>query len=465
MENAPHAFHKELTDTHLSQEEAIEYGKSLRDKTPRVNHAGWQAPPDRRDPIDILIETSKDRLPNLIPIRYGRMLQSSFAFFRGTAAIMASDLATTPNTGLYVQACGDCHLLNFGVFGTPERSLIFDINDFDETLPAPWEWDIKRLATSFVIASRNNNFSQSVAKEAAAISVEAYRTRTAEYAKMSPLDIWYSHISVDDILTIATNEKVKKRLIRRVEKAKAESSIDTDFPQLTQMKYGKAFIKDNPPLIFHRTDVDPKEYHAIVEAAFERYMTTLGEEKRILLGQYEFQDMAIKVVGIGSVGTRCSVSLRMSANNDPLFLQVKQANPSVLEPYAGKSHYDNHAQRIVAGQKLMQAASDIFLGFSDLIEGHYFYVRQLHDMKIKAHVETFEEESMLNFARLCGWALARAHARSGKASIISGYLGNSAKFDDAVTEFALDYADQNEKDYTALKNAVAEGKIEAYVEE
>jgi uncharacterized protein (DUF2252 family) len=326
---------------------------------------------------------------------------------------------------------------------------------------------VKRLATSFVIASRANNFIAADARKIAAACVESYRINTIKYGGMAPLKIWYSHISKDDVLNMATNEKVKKRFARRVEKAQSSptSSMDTDFPELTAMKYGRAYIKDNPPLIYHRTDVDSKTYLADAEAAFQDYMKSLGDEKHILLDQYKFQDIAVKVVGIGSVGTRCHVSLRMSANNDPLFLQVKEARPSVLEPYAGKSLYENNGQRVVVGQKLMQAIFDTFLGFSPLVKGSYFYVRQLHDMKIKPHVELFDEDSMVNFARLCGWSLALAHARSGKAAIIGGYMGNSSGFDDAIADFAMAYADQNEADYKALKAAVSDGRIEAYFEE
>jgi uncharacterized protein (DUF2252 family) len=378
---------------------------------------------------------------------------------------MAADLATTPHTGVYVQACGDCHLTNFGAFATPERSIIFDINDFDETLPAPWEWDLKRLAASFAIACQHNNFSKADTKDITAACAEAYRARIAEYAEMDPLAIWYSHISVGDIMDFVQDEKAKERLLKRIEKEKAKSEQRAGFPKLTSIKYGKVLIKDDPPLIFHRTDIDKEELYDVAEAAFQEYFKTLGDEKKILLGQYQFQDIATKIVGVGSVGTRCSVSLRLSADNEPLFLQAKEARASVLEPYAGKSAYANPAQRVVVGQKLMQAASDIFLGWSEEVRGSYFYIRQLHDMKIKPMVEVFDEELMKDYAGLCGWALARAHARSAKASVISGYLGSSTKFGDAITQFAMGYAEQNNRDYAAFKEAVKNNRLEVFIEE
>jgi uncharacterized protein (DUF2252 family) len=410
------------------------------------------------------METSKGREAHLIPIRYGRMLQSPFAFYRGAAAIMAADLAKTASTGIYVQSCGDCHLVNFGSYATPERRIVFDINDFDETLPAPWEWDVKRLAASFVIAAMHNNVSKTQAEEIAITCVESYREHTDEYAQMSPLQVWYSSISVEDVMQMAKSAEAKKRLSKQLEKAKNKGLTGEDYPKLTKVENGKVSIVDSPPLIYHPKDAGAAKYRETIEEAFQRYAETLGEEKRTLFNQYKFIDIAIKVVGVGSVGRICGISLRMSANNEPLFLQVKQAATSVLEPFAGKSVYSNSGQRVVQGQKMMQAASDIFLGWGTGMNGRQFYVRQLRDMKIKPLVEVFDDKTMVDYARLCGWALARAHARSGKSAIINGYLGNSSKFADAVAEFSVAYAEQNEKDFAALKKAVRAGKLEAYFE-
>ena len=449
----------------LSRSEAAEFGKSLRNKAPRTSHSEWKSPPDRKDPVQILIDSSEGREAHLVPIRYGRMLKSPFAFYRGAAAIMAADLAKTPTTGVYVQACGDCHLVNFGSFATPERKIAFDINDFDETHPAPWEWDLKRLAGSFVIAAINNGMNEIEAKEIAIECVESYHQHTNEYSQLTPLEIWYSSISADDVLKMASSEQAKKRFAKQIEKAKNKSLTGEDYPKLTKVENGVVSIADNPPLIYHRTDVNAEEYFREVEAAFQQYAETLGAEKRIMFDQYQFVDIATKVVGVGSVGRLCGISLRMTGDNEPLFLQVKEATTSVLEPFTKKSVFENSGQRVVHGQKMMQTASDIFLGWGIGTRGRHFYVRQLRDMKIKPLVEIFEDETMIDYAKLCGWTLARAHARSGKSKIIGGYLGNSAKFADSVAEFGLAYAKQNESDFMALKKAVRNGKLEAYFEE
>ncbi len=455
---------KDFPGSAQTREEANFWGKSLRNKLSRTTHAGWYPPIDRPDPIDLLIETNKDRQSHLIPVRYGRMLQSPFAFFRGAAAIMANDLATTPRTGLYVQACGDCHLMNFGTYATPERRIVFDINDFDETLPAPWEWDIKRLTTSFIIGSIQNSIDYTEAKNIARECALSYREHMAQYAVMTPLEIWFSSISIEDILELVKSDETKKRINKQVEKAKDKSLIGEDYPKFIEMKDGRILIKDNPPFIFHRTGIDEKEYRRLVDEVFEHYYETLGDEKKMLLEQFKYMDIAAKVAGVASVGTLCGISLRMTVDKEPLFLQVKEARASVLEQYAGKSRYENRAQRVVSGQKLMQAVPDLFLGWAASSTGRHFYIRQLRDMKIKPMVEIFDDKHMLGYARLCGWTLARAHARSGKAAIISGYLGNAPKFDEAVADFAFEYAGQNEKDYSALQEAVRLGRVEAYFE-
>jgi uncharacterized protein (DUF2252 family) len=448
-----------------SRNDRIAVGKALRDSVPRRSHAGWKPPANRRDPIAILQESNRDRLAQLIPIRYGRMLPSPFTFLRGSAGLMASDLATTPNTGLRVQACGDCHLLNFGLFATPERNLIFDINDFDETLPEPWEWDIKRLAVSFVVASRDIQLTDKQARAAAMESVRAYRERLREYSKMSPLDVWYDRLDSQTIIDMAPNDKIRK--VREEMVAKARQRI-TDFlyPQISEEVAGRRRLIDQPPALFHVTDELEPEYGAIVHDALEDYRYSLPDERRVLFDRYSLEDIVIKAVGIGSVGTRCFVGLFFSAENHPLLLQFKEACPSVLEPYAGKSLYENHGQRVVVGQRLMQSASDIFLGWVRTQRGRDYFVRQLRDMKMSARIElgASAEQAML-YADLCGRTLAHAHAKSGDAAMISGYLGKSDDFDEAVGEFAMAYADQNEQDHAALVAAVNDGKIEALIEE
>jgi len=446
--------------TAMTREERRAAGKALRDKVSRKAHAEWKAPAGRQDPIDVLIVSSTGRIPHLIPIRYGRMMQSPFTFYRGAAAIMAGDLAATAVSGIRVQACGDCHLRNFGAFGTPERRIAFDINDFDETLPAPWEWDVKRLAASFVIAGRNNGFRKTVAREMAQRSVRAYREHMSSYADMRVLDRWYERIDIDAIIARLETREMKKGLQRQITKASSRSVLEDDFPKLAGVENGKARIKDNPPLIFHQSAVGGAEWEQLVTEAFRRYRDTLADHLKALVDHYEIQDVAVKVVGVGSVGTQCAILLMMAGDDDPLFLQVKEARASVLEPYAGKSIYANHGQRVVAGQRLMQAASDMFLGWTKGVAGRHLYIRQLRDIKISPLVETYDEPAMEKHAEHCGWALARAHAKSGDPAVISGYLGNSERFDEAVADFAVAYADQNEQDHAALLKAIGAGKIE-----
>jgi uncharacterized protein (DUF2252 family) len=420
----------------------------------------WRAPRNRRDPVELLIQSSKDRIPNLVPIRYGRMMQSPFAFYRGAAAIMASDLAHTPTSGVRVQACGDCHLMNFGGFGTPERRIIFDINDFDETLPAPWEWDLKRLTTSFIIAGLNNRFKRSDTREGAVRCVRSYRERMHSYAEMGVLEMWYQRL--DNMVALIKRKKWKRIVQKQIDKAVSRNVAEDDFPELAGIKNGKVQIKDNPPLIFHPTDLGA-EHNRLVKKAFRRYQETLTDDLKALVNHYELKDVAIKVVGVGAVGTRCAIVLMMAGDGDPLFLQVKEAHKSVLEPYAGTSVYSNCGQRVVTGQRLMQAASDMFLGWTEE-SGRHFYVRQLRDIKIEPLVEIFDPRALADYGEWCGWALARAHAKAGDAAMISGYLGNSSSFDDAVSNFAIAYADQNEHDYQAFLEAIRAGKIEVFQE-
>jgi uncharacterized protein (DUF2252 family) len=438
-------------------------GKALRDKWPRSVHGTWKPHAARRDPIELLIESAADGMPQLLPIRYGRMMQSPFVFYRGAAAIMAADLAHTPVTGIFVQACGDCHLLNFGGFATPERNVVFDINDFDETLPAPWEWDVKRLATSCVIAGQHNGFNKTEAREMAVRCVEGYRTHIQAFAQMSVMERWYQRITADDILGAIRMKKWRKQVEARLAKARARTALGDDFPKLATVEGGTLRIKDNPPLIFHEMIRGAEEYAHAVQAAFRKYRGTLSDDHRELLDRFEMKDIAYKVVGVGSVGTYCAILLMMAASDDALFLQVKEARKSVLEPYAGKSRYPNCGHRVVAGQRLMQAASDIFLGWTEESEHHY-YVRQLRDAKIKPLVDGMDAIRLGRYAEWCGWALARAHSKSGDASMISGYLGSNSSFDEAIAQFALTYAKQNERDYKALLQAIRDGRIQALEE-
>ena len=447
-----------------SRDQQYAEGKALRDTCPRVSHADWKPPADRVNTIEMLEASNKGRLPELIPVRYGRMIPSPFVFFRGAAAIMAADLAHTPTTGVRVQSCGDAHLMNFGAFATPERRMIFDINDFDETLPAPWEWDIKRLATSFLIASRSNGFSEADARKAALRCVRSYRERMAEFAQMRTLEVWYARLDLETILPSIKDQEAQKRLERRVQKAEASEVHEVDFPKLVTVEKGEPKIRDNPPLIYHLSEQAGPKFEARVADAFARYRESLPDERRVLLDRYQRKDLAMKVVGVGSVGTFCAVTLMMADVDDPLFLQVKEAGMSVLEPYAGKSIYANHGQRVVTGQRLMQSASDMFLGWTEGREGRHFYVRQLHDMKIKLLVELFTPSVMVQYAEYCGWALARAHARAGQPAMIAGYLGKGDQFDEALADFATAYAQQNELDYKALVRAVQQGRIEVYTE-
>jgi uncharacterized protein (DUF2252 family) len=440
-------------------------GKALRNRVQRKQHEQWSPPQPRRDPVEMVIASSEGRIPELIPIRYGRMMVSPFTFYRGTANIMAADLVTTPVTNLRVQLCGDCHLLNFNGFATPERRLIFDINDFDETLPGPWEWDVKRLAASFVLASRSNGFSKSDQVDAALACVRSYRKHMAEYAEMRVLDVWYASLDENRVMDLALDKTAETRLRKRIQKQEARSVSEHDFPKMVEAKDGKYVLKDNPPLIFHHPQINSADSLDNFQRAFAQYRETLPDERKALLDHYERVDLAIKVVGIGSVGTVCAVMLMMADNDDPLFLQIKQAGPSILEPHVGKSSYDHQGQRVVVGQRLMQSASDIFLGWTQGEAGRHFYIRQLRDMKLKPLVEVFNPTTMFNYATLCGWTLARAHAKSGDPATIAGYLGKGDVFDRAVANFSVSYADQAERDHAAFMDAIRKGDIEVQVED
>ncbi|MGA7953137.1 MAG: DUF2252 domain-containing protein [Gloeobacterales cyanobacterium] len=441
--------------------ERIRIGKSLRDKLPRATHATWQPPTNRRDPIDILEESNQDRLPELIPIRYGRMLRSPFTFLRGSAALMAYDLATTPKTGIPVQACGDCHVLNFGFFATPERHLVFDINDFDETHPAPWEWDLKRLVVSLVIAGRDNNLADDQSQKAVIECVRSYREHLREYSRMSPLEVWYNRLDMQTIIEMSPDVKAKEFREELAEKAR-QRVIENLFPKIVTTVGGRPRIVEQPPVLFHPAVEDFEER---VREGLEDYRQSLSVERRVLFDRYRLEDTALKVVGIGSVGTRCFIGLFFSEDNHPLILQIKEARRSVLEPYTEKSQFDNQGQRVVIGQRLMQSSSDIFLGWTRGRGGYDFYVRQLRDMKFSIPLEGYSVVELKRYADFCGWTLARAHAKSGYAATISGYLGKGNQFDQAMGQFAIAYADQTEQDYQALVKAVRSGRVEVIDEE
>jgi uncharacterized protein (DUF2252 family) len=447
----------------MSHSERYAQGKSLREKCPRTAHANWKAPANRPDAVDLVLTAEKGRITDLLPLRHGRMARSAFTFYRGAALTMASDLASTPSCGIRVQCCGDAHLCNFGGFATPERRIIFAINDLDETLPGPWEWDLKRLAASFVVACRDNGLSESVAKDSVMTCVRSYRESMAEFSHMKTLELWYSGIWAETILESIGDPKLRQRVIKRIAKERSKSAAEEIFPKLA---HGAEMpvIKDQLPTIFHAEGHTPGEVHDAVLDAINLYRTTLPHSLQSLLDRYELRDAAVKVVGVGSVGTACWVLLFMAGEGDPLFLQVKQARASVLEPYAGASAYDNHGRRVVNGYRLMQPASDMFLGWSKGHFGNHYFVRQLRDAKISPLVETFGAVEIGLYATWCGRTLALSHARSGCSVTLSGYMGKQEIFDKAITGFSLQYADQNEKDHAALMRAIKKGRVQAVFE-
>jgi uncharacterized protein (DUF2252 family) len=449
----------------LTQAERYAMGKELRKACPRDSHSEWKPPAGRPDALQLVLDAEKGRLPFLLPLRHGRMARSPFTFYRGSALAMASDLASTPVSGIRVQCCGDAHLCNFGGFATPERRVIFAINDLDETLPAPWEWDVKRLASSFIVGCRDNGLSDTVARDIAMACVRSYRESMAEYSQMKTLELWHVSLGSDELIANLKDPKLRKRALKRLQKEKSRSVAEDIFPKLAEHKGDMPVIKDQLPTIFHAEGQPPGEVQDVVMDALNSYRCTLPPSTQSLLDRYRLRDAAIKVVGIGSVGTSCWVLLFMAGEGDPLFLQVKEARPSVLEPYAGPSAFPNHGQRVVNGYRLMQPASDMFLGWTMGALGRHFFVRQLRDIKISVRVETFGATEMDFYAGWCGRALALSHARSGVSVLLSGYMGKSDVFDRALASFAVAYADQNEKDHAVLSRAVKDGKVEAVFEE
>jgi len=458
---------------HFTRAERAARGKAARAEVPRSSHAQMDFPKPR-DPVALLEEQAVSRVPELVPIRYGRMLASAFAFYRGGALIMASDLSRTPNSGIRAQLCGDAHLSNFGVFGSPERTMVFDINDFDETAPGPWEWDVKRLVASFAIAGRELGFSESERRTVALDTVRSYREAMRTFAAMRNLELWYSYLPVEQAFTQFAKGVDPKRLKKAeadVAKARTKDSMHA-FEKLTEVVDGERRIISDPPLIVSIAELAPAvmERDAIqseIQGIIRSYRRTLETDRRHLLEQFRFVDLARKVVGVGSVGTRAWIALFLGADDeDPLFLQLKEAQQSVLERFVGKSEYANAGQRVVAGQRVMQATSDIFLGWKRVISGidgkaRDFYVRQLKDWKGSFAFEAAIPEGAAAYGKICGWTLARAHARSGDRVAIASYLGTGDAFEQALAAFAETYADQNERDFRALQEAVEKGLVKA----
>jgi len=441
---------------------------------PRDRHAEFDPPADRPDPLALLEEQARTRVPELVPIRWGRMMASPFAFYRGAALPMASDLAGTPVSGLAVQACGDAHLSNFGIFGSAERRLMFDVNDFDETLPGPWEWDVKRLAASLEVAARENGLSHKQCRETVVAAVVRYRQAMREFAAMTNLDVWYAHADMTEVRAQFDSQlraRQRKLVDEGLAKARTRDSMQ-ELPKLTRIVDGRPRIVSDAPLLVPidelvASETDRADLTGEITGLIAKYQRTLETDRRYLLEQYDYCDMARKVVGVGSVGTRCWIVLMLGRDDsDPLFLQVKEAEASVLSRFVGASKYANQGQRVVAGQRLMQASSDIFLGWQRNEKGldgksRDFYVRQLRDWKFSVEIGALRPEGLQLYAGLCGWTLARAHARSGDRIAIAAYLGGSDVFDKAIAKFAEAYADQNQRDYEALVDAVKSGRITA----
>ncbi len=452
----------------LSVAERKELGRSLRTLAPRSSHAEWEPSPARPDPLGLLAVQDVDRVEALVPIRHARMSASAFAFYRGTAAIMAEDLAPTPASGLATQICGDAHLSNFGHFASPERQLLFDVNDFDETLPGPWEWDLKRLAASLILAARDIGLSSGAASRAGSTAGEIYQRAMRRFSRMDTLQLWYDHGSVAELRRLIGDGTHEKRIEKRVRKARRRTSLRS-FRKLAEVVDGKPRLRSDPPLLMPLRELEaeatPELWEQRVQSSFEQYYSTVGDELAVLLSRYRVADIALKVVGVGSVGTRCFAVLLIGRDaEDPLLLQVKEAGPSVLESRLGSSAYENGGRRVVEGQRLMQAFGDTFLGWSsaDRVDRD-FYWRQLKDMKGSADVATMDERLLANYAGLCGLTLARAHARGGDPVAIAAYLGKSKTFARALARFAERYADQAETDYRRFSEAVDSGEMPSHI--
>jgi uncharacterized protein (DUF2252 family) len=471
MRAHPHPTGPPPKVVHLAEEERVTKGKAARKVAPRASHGVWDPPADRVGPLELLTAQETTRLQDLVPLRHERMLASPFAFYRGAAVVMASDLATMAATGLKVQCCGDAHLANFGGFASPERALVFDTNDFDETTPGPFEWDVKRLAASFEIAARSRNFATKTARSIVLTCAAAYREAMADFAGRTNLDVWYAHLDVQGTLAQAramVSAADVKRADKMMAKAEKRDSLAA-FDKLVERVDGSFRFVSDPPIVVPIDDLvegqAADDLRNWLSDRFRAYRRTLQPDRRHLLEGYRLVDLARKVVGVGSVGTRCWIALLLGRDDsDPLILQIKEAEASVLEPYTGTNQYANHGQRVVEGQRLLQSSSDILLGWVrtpglDGVERDY-YVRQLWDWKISADLENQSAEAMTVYARMCGWTLARGHARSGDRIAIAAYLGSGAVFDNAMADFASMYADQNERDYQAMVEAAAAGRLD-----
>ena len=471
---APGRYQLDTSMNLLTPAERAARGKEARARVPRDSHAMFDPPSDRQDPIGLLEEQSRTRVQELVPVRWGRMMVSPFTYYRGAALPMAADLAATPVSGLAVQACGDAHLSNFGLFGSAERRLMFDVNDFDETLPGPWEWDVKRLAASLEVAARDNGLTAKQRREVVVASAARYRQAMREFASMTNLDVWYAHADITELraqFDSRLRERQRRELDKGLAKARTRDSMQ-QLSKLTKVVNGRPRIISDPPLLVPVDELVPVErdreaLQAELIELINSYKRTLETDRRYLLDQFQFCDMARKVVGVGSVGTRCWILLMLGRDSsDPLFLQVKEAERSVLSRFVGASRYTNQGQRVVAGQRLMQASSDIFLGWQRIQAGldgrtRDFYVRQLRDWKFSVEISLLRPEGLQLYGALCGWTLARAHARSGDRIALASYLGGSDVFDRAIGRFASAYADQNERDYHALVDAAKAGRITA----
>jgi uncharacterized protein (DUF2252 family) len=467
---------------HPSVDQRRARGRQARDRTPLPSHMGWAPATDRRDPVALLQEQDASREPDLVPVRHGRMMVSPFTFYRGAAKVMAADLAGTPTAGLDVQLCGDAHLSNFGLFASPERLLLFDLNDFDETLPGPFEYDVKRMAASFTIAGRNNGFGRADTRAATQASVTAYREAMAGFATMATMEVWYARLAEDDVARVLraaepaktrkgakAAKQVGKTARREAAKARTRDSLQA-LSKLAELSSGRYRIVSRPPIIVPARDLEatygipPDKMERLLREQFRAYRATLRDDHRHLLERFEPVDMARKVVGVGSVGALAYIVLLQGRDqDDPLFLQLKEATASVLEDHLPASRYRHHGQRVVCGQRMMQAASDIYLGWTEakLPDTHHFYWRQLRDMKGSPDVETMAPTTLAFYARACGWTLARAHARSGDPIAIAAYLGKRDRFERSSTDFAERYADQNERDHQAFVKAIRSGRLPA----
>ncbi len=438
--------------------ERLAYGEQLRRRISREALGEWEPPADRPDPVELLVEQSRTRLPDLVPVRYGRMAVSPFTYLRGSPVVMAHDLGTAPSTPLRTQLCGDAHLSNFGSYGTPERNLIFDLNDFDETLPGPFEWDVKRLVTSLLVAARTSGQGEKAGRRAARNAARSYRTNLRRLADADVLDIWYEHIVLDDAMRDFAGIVSPKKLAKSIAKTRHRTSAQV-LTKLTEVVDGERRIRHQPPVL---VPLDAPDLHELTAKVIEEYAASVDDDHRQLLSRFTLREVAVKVVGVGSVGTRCLIALLHGRDEDDvLFLQVKEAERSVLAPYAGDSQYDHQGKRVVVGQRLMQAASDLFLGWTEGPAGNHFYVRQLRDMKGSVDVDSLPPDGLVVYGELCGRTLARAHARAADPLAIAGYLGKPERFDEAMEAFAIAYADQTERDHATFLAAIDDGRITA----